>query len=123
MRELLAIVIGSPTKPAAWWRRSNRRRCGRTSSASRPRIPARPQRRQSPGRPLSETAHDNSMYRSEVTKIAGPLRESGVNPDPKQLAGAMAFHDDIERGLEVLADGTSEFAPDVEAVPGAPVEV
>jgi hypothetical protein len=52
---------------------------------------------------------------------AGPYNKPAIEAQAK--SAAEAFIKSIQQGIEALENGSSEFAPDAEPVPGAPVEV
>src|SRR5262245_53142834 len=83
--------------------------------ANRPTI-RNPQGR---GKPLSNAPLDDSMYHGGVVRATGPY---GKESQDDIVRAERAFLDSITRGIEALENGTSNFAPDVETVPGAAVE-
>ena len=71
-------------------------------------------------RPLSDGG-DTAMYHGGLVRRAGPYGDAGSRSGMEAAAHALAAS--VQRGLLALENATSEFAPDVEAVPGASVEV
>lgn len=69
------------------------------------------------GTPLASSG-DTAMHHGGVVRTDFPDAS-----EESAKAGAEAFTEAIRRGMDALENGTSEYAPDVEPVPGAPVEV
>lgn len=67
---------------------------------------------------MPDAAAEESNYHGGVIRVPGPFGEGG--PDP--TAVSRSFMESIDKGIEALNSGSSQFAPDVEPVPNAPIE-
>ncbi len=68
-------------------------------------------------RPLSEPG--DILYHGGCVRDQGPF---DTKTEAEMADVARRFTESINAGLQALEDGSSEYAPDVEAMPGAPVE-